>query len=105
MPDRRTLHTVNKSPFERDALASCLRVARAGSTVLLIEDGVYAALDGAQDPASIEQAMERLAIAALSPDLAARGLDTGRVRAGIVLVDYAGFVTLAATHDNVQSWL
>ena len=41
-----TLHTVARSPFETAALASCLRVARSGSAVLLLEDGVYAALAG-----------------------------------------------------------
>ena len=39
------LHTVNKSPFERNSLESCLRVAEDGAGVLLIEDGVYAAMD------------------------------------------------------------
>ena len=37
------LHLVNKSPFDRNALDSCLRLANPGSSVLLIEDGVYAA--------------------------------------------------------------
>ena len=40
------LHTVNKSPFERNALESCLRLAASGASVLLIEDGVVAALAG-----------------------------------------------------------
>jgi tRNA 2-thiouridine synthesizing protein B len=40
------LHTVNKSPFERNTLESCLRHAKNGSAVLLIEDGVYAAIAG-----------------------------------------------------------
>ncbi|MCP4411990.1 MAG: sulfurtransferase complex subunit TusB, partial [Gammaproteobacteria bacterium] len=30
------LHTVNKSPFERNTLKSCLRIAKPGSAVLLI---------------------------------------------------------------------
>ena len=37
------LHTVNKSPFDHNSLESCLKFARKGSAVLLIEDGVYAA--------------------------------------------------------------
>ena len=37
------LHIVNKSPQERSTLESCLRVARPGSALLLIEDAVYAA--------------------------------------------------------------
>ena len=38
------LNTVNKSPFERNALESCLKFANAGDPVLLFEDGVYAVL-------------------------------------------------------------
>ncbi|MBF0334232.1 MAG: sulfurtransferase complex subunit TusB, partial [Alphaproteobacteria bacterium] len=40
------LHTVNKSPFEKNALESCLSHAVEGASILLIEDGVYAALGG-----------------------------------------------------------
>ena len=40
-----TLHTVNKSPYERNALKSCLDHVTAGDRILLIEDGV---LGGAQ---------------------------------------------------------
>jgi len=32
------LHTVNKSPFERNTLQSCLRLAKPGSAILLIEE-------------------------------------------------------------------
>ena len=37
------LHIVNKSPYERNAFDACLRLAQAGSAILLIEDGIYAA--------------------------------------------------------------
>ena len=40
------LHIVNKSPYEKSALASCLAHATKGSAVLLIEDGVYAVVQG-----------------------------------------------------------
>jgi tRNA 2-thiouridine synthesizing protein B len=43
---KKMLHTVNKSPFEHSALDTCLRYAREGASVLLIEDGVYAAARG-----------------------------------------------------------
>ena len=36
------LHTVNKSPFDKSSLDTCLKFAKAGSSILLIEDGVYA---------------------------------------------------------------
>ena len=32
------LHTVNKSPFEKDSMTSCLRLSADGSSILLIED-------------------------------------------------------------------
>ena len=43
--------------------------------------------------------------AVLGEDLNARGLSAERVMDGISVVDYAGFVQLAADHDNVQNWL
>ena len=51
------LHTVNKSPFERDALGSCLRHAKKGSEVLLIEDGVYGAIKGTSLSKAVGDAM------------------------------------------------
>ena len=41
-----TLHTVNKSPFGNGTLLSCLNHCKPGDAVLLIEDGVYGALQG-----------------------------------------------------------
>jgi tRNA 2-thiouridine synthesizing protein B len=38
------LHTVNKSPFEKNSLETCLRLIDESSSILLIEDGVYGAL-------------------------------------------------------------
>ena len=35
------LHTVNKSPYQSDALTTCFGLAQPGSAVLLIEDGIY----------------------------------------------------------------
>jgi tRNA 2-thiouridine synthesizing protein B len=99
------LHTVNKS-FERNSLDACLRLAKAGSTVLLIEDGVYAAVQGTCLEGKLKQAMDTgINLCVLAPDLLARGFATDKVIAGINAVDYAGFVQLAADHSSVQSWL
>ena len=101
-----TLHTVNKSPFERNSLDTCLSLAGNDSTVLLIEDGVAGALQDTTAAASISDAMGKgIKFAVLGEDLNARGLSAERVINGISVVDYAGFVQLAADHDNVQSWL
>ena len=99
------LHTVNKSPYEKTSLESCLRVALEGSSLLLLEDAVYAAARGSALEERMRETGTRMKVYALGPDLAARGLDPENVVDGIELVDYAGFVDLAASHDNVQAWL
>ena len=101
-----TLHTVNKSPFDRNSLNTCLSLAGNDSTVLLIEDGVAGALQNTSASDSISAAMGNgVKFAVLGEDLNARGLAADRVMDGVSVVDYAGFVQLAADHDNVQSWL
>ena len=98
------LHIVNKSPFEKTSLDSCLRLARPGSALLLIEDAVYAAARGNAAEQKIRQAVQTLKVYALAPDLEARGMKDAVIE-GIELVDYGGFVDLVAGHRAVQSWL
>ena len=98
------LHIVNKSPYERNSLESCLRLAQTGSAVLLIEDGVYAATRGNSVEEKLREAMKRVAVYALAPDLDARGM-SARVIDGIKLIDYGGFVDLVCEQPNTQSWL
>jgi tRNA 2-thiouridine synthesizing protein B len=97
------LNIVNKSPAERNALESCLRVAQGGA-VLLIEDAVYAATRGNAAEASLRDALARLKVYALAPDLEARGM-ADRVMEGVTTVDYGGFVDLVTEHKTSQSWL
>ena len=99
------LHTVNKSPFERNSLDSCLKFAASGGSVLLIEDGVYAALKGTSAEAQVKAALDSLSVYVLGPDLKARGFSDERVIEGVKVVDYAAFVDLAAENDKVQAWL
>jgi tRNA 2-thiouridine synthesizing protein B len=99
------LHTVNKSPFERNALDSCLRLAKSGSAVLLIEDGVYAAVQGTVFADRIIGRMSEITFYALGPDIAARGLNDAPLIDGVTVVDYAGFVDLAVAHDASQAWM
>ena len=98
------LHTVNKSPFEHRALESCLKFARPGSAVLLIEDGVYAAARDTADARQVQEALKSVPICALKPDVEARGM-AGELIDGVMPVDYAGFVDLVTEHPNNQSWL
>ncbi len=99
------LHLVNKSPFERNALESCLRLAKPGSSILLIEDGVYAAVENAAHAEKIALRMEDFSFYVLGPDVAARGLGDTPLIGGIKVVDYKGFVDLVAANNATQSWL
>jgi len=99
------LHTVNKSPFERDALTACLSMAKKGSSVLLIEDGVYAAMQGTRFEDQVTQAKAEVKLYVLGADLKARGMAAERIIDGIQVVDYGGFVDLTTEHDTVQAWL
>ena len=99
------LHLINKSPFERNALESCLRLVTPGSSILLIEDGVYAGLANASDAEKIAARMEDVSFHVLGPDVSARGLGETPLIEGINVVDYEGFVDLVAEHDVTQSWL
>jgi tRNA 2-thiouridine synthesizing protein B len=99
------LHTVNKSPFERNAFDSCLRLAGSGSAVLLIEDGVYAAVEGTVFAHRIAARKQEITFYVLGPDIAARGLNDAPLIDGVTVVDYAGFVDLAVAHDASQAWM
>ena len=99
------LHTVNKSPFERNALESCLRLATKGSSVLLIEDGVFGAMKGTAKSDMIDKAKGDISIYALGPDLDARGISKDKLIDGIKVVDYGDFVELVAEHSATQAWL
>ena len=76
------------------AMASCLAVAGAADTVLLIEDGVYGAT---------REPDWNGTLAALEPDLRARGL-LDRLAPGVVVVDDAGFVDLVVAHQPIVTW-
>ncbi len=97
------LHTVNKSPFEDRTFETCLKFAQEGSTILLIEDGVYAAAKDTAVAMQVQHALKRVAIFALRPDIDARGMQN-RVMDGVRLVDFEGFVDLVTAHRAVQSW-
>ncbi len=98
------LHTVNKSPFDHNTFETCLKFARPGSAVLLIEDGVYAAARDTAVSKEVQEALKSVSIYALKPDVEARGMQN-RVMNGVRLVDYGGFVDLVVEHNAVQSWL
>jgi len=96
-----TLHIVNKAATQSPLLHSCLRLMRGGDSLLLIEDGVYAACHGQTDwmsglPADVSCMV-------LSADVAARGLDA-RLDAAVQRIDDAGFVQACVAHQRSVSW-
>jgi tRNA 2-thiouridine synthesizing protein B len=100
-----TLHIVNKSPFERNSLASCIGHLGKDDAVLLIEDAVVAARDGTTVAPLIREALKNGPVYVLGPDLAARAVKREGIIVGTQLIDYRGFVELAAEHTRTQSWL
>jgi tRNA 2-thiouridine synthesizing protein B len=99
-----TLHTVNKSPFEKSSMESCLAHAKEGSAVLMYEDGIYGAIKGTAVAEKVA-AKSGIQFYVLGPDLKARGVAEDKVIDGIEIVDYAKFVSLAAENDKVQAWV
>lgn len=98
------LHTVNKSPFTSPSLETCLGLAVSGSDVLLIEDGVYGAINDTVASTSVMKAMDLCEIYVLGPDMDARGIEPGKLISGIKRIGYDGFVELVVANNKVQSW-
>ena len=98
------LHTVNKSPFMSHSFETCLGLASEGSDILLIEDGVYAAISGTESAGRIEQMMPTCKFYVLDADLKVRGIEVKKLMCGIEPVGYDGFVDLAVKNSQIQSW-
>ena len=97
------LHAVNKSPFQKNDLESCLSHANAGDAVIMIEDGVYGAISGTKVADQVSKSEATIYV--LGGDLAARGINEDKITEGIKVVGYDGFVDLASEHNAVNSWL
>ena len=98
------LHTVNKSPYQSDALTTCFGLAQPGSAVLLIEDGIYGAMTNTKFSAAVAIAQQCCAIYVLEPDLQARGFNSDCIMNAIQAIDYDGFVSLVEANSVVQAW-
>ncbi|MEE8056370.1 MAG: sulfurtransferase complex subunit TusB [Pseudomonadales bacterium] len=96
------LHTINKSPFNSSCFSECLALCSANSSVLLLEDGVYAAQAGTDSADTISRRTD-INFYLLAADVNARALNT-TLCGNITVVNDHGFVELAASHHTVQSW-
>ena len=95
------LHTVNKA-LPHQALQLCLRFARAGDCILLLEDGVCNSVEDSVAWSRLKVAACQRVLA-LDQDLQVRGL-AGRQAPRVELIDYPGLVALCCRCDKVQSW-
>lgn len=96
------LHTVNQSFYTHTCLYECLELCAKQASVLLIENGVYAATSQLKASLLIND-HPHINFYALKADLVARGL-IKHLNPTITLVDDHGFVDLCVSHDTVQSW-
>lgn len=96
------LHTVNKSPFSSTSMKTCLQFMTDNDCLLLFEDGVYGAQAGTKYEGQIKEVLGKHKIYALQADLKARAID--KLVPGVEIVDYNGFVDLAAEH-KINNWL
>ena len=95
------LHTVNQSPFSSLLLQQCFDKIHNQDGLLLLEDGVYAALSGHACAARLQTHKHCYAI---KSDLEARGLTVATLADNITLIDYHDFVRLTTEYDLVHSW-
>ena len=94
------LHTLSRSPWHCD-IESLLSMLREGDTVLLIQDGVLAAVEGSRFVDILCNAP--ISVSALKDDIDARGL-SGQISTKIDVVSYTDFVNLAIQHTGQMNW-
>jgi tRNA 2-thiouridine synthesizing protein B len=94
------LHTLSRAP-SHPAFTDCLRLLSAGDALLLMADGVYAALAGSDAAAAL--AASGAAVYVLAADARAAGVHE-RLAPAVSAVDYAGFVELSERCPTQQAW-
>ncbi|HKS32779.1 MAG TPA: sulfurtransferase complex subunit TusB [Enterobacteriaceae bacterium] len=94
------LHTLRHSPWQCD-IAELTRMLQAGDDLLLIQDGVNAALEGGRYLESLLNAP--ITVYVLEDDIRARGL-SAQISGSVVRVGYTDFVRLTVKHSAQMAW-
>lgn len=94
------LHTLSHSPWQCD-IDGLQRMLRDGDALLLIQDGVLAAVEGSRYVEILTNTP--IKVYALKDDIDARGL-AGQISARIDVVGYNDFVNLAVAHTSQMNW-
>ena len=93
------LHTLNASPSSA-AFHDCVKVAHTGDAVVLMGDGVYAALEGTS--ACIELQEKNVELFILGADALLAGVT--EPAAGMHSIDMDGLVSLTEKFPRQQAW-
>lgn len=94
------LYTLLHSPWQCD-LDSLLLLLKDGDDLLLLQDGVTAALAGSQMLTKLSTSPATLWV--LLEDVAARGL-AEQISTKVARLDYTGFVAMTAKHQQQVAW-
>ncbi|WWP00986.1 MAG: sulfurtransferase complex subunit TusB [Candidatus Dasytiphilus stammeri] len=94
------LHILFNSPYNCD-FSTFLRMLSSDDEILLLQDGVIAALEGSRKLNSLQKSSVNIFV--LKDDVMARGL-LSKISSSIVLVSYDEFVKLTVHHVNLISW-
>lgn len=94
------LHTLHCSPWHAD-LSALQRLLAQGDELLLLQDGVTAAVEGSRFLETLRNAP--ITVYALKEDIDARGL-SGQISDSVVRVSYTDFVRLTVKHASQLAW-
>lgn len=94
------LHTLRHSPWQCD-FATLISSLQEGDDVLLIQDGVIAALEGSRFLEMLRNAP--ISVSVLKDDVKARGL-CAQISNNVVRVSYTDFVRMTVKHQSQMAW-
>ncbi|ARI10746.1 MULTISPECIES: sulfurtransferase complex subunit TusB [Klebsiella] len=94
------LHTLSTSPWHAD-MATMRRLIKEGDDLLLLSDGVIAAIAEGRFLEILQSAP--ISIYALQEDIEARGL-AGQIADSVIRVSYTEFVRLTVKHAGQLDW-
>lgn len=97
------LHIINQSPFTSESLKRCEKMLGDSDVILLIEEGVYAAMAETVFSELINQILKKNKIFVLAPDAQACGI-IEKIMPGITLISYEEFVDLTIQHYPILNW-
>ncbi len=94
------LHTLSTSPWHSD-IAGMIRLMAEGDDLLLLADGVLAAVENSHFLEILRAAP--ISIHVLNVDVQARGL-CAQISSDVIMVSYTDFVRLTGKHPDQMTW-